>query len=190
MVSHKEVAYMATAKTLTESKMREDAQAMIKAWNDHAVEGILALLSDDVLWTEPGLIEPARGKDAVGAHLRDTFKAFPNLHLPIEDVRIFSNEEEQTNVVTWTFTATMNAPLEIGLPATGKSVRTTGATVSRFRDGKVSEYRTYFDSLDFLQQLSLLPKTDSLGFKALVMAEVLAGKAGELAGKAVKAARR
>lgn len=182
---------MATTKsTLTEAKLRDASQAMLKAWNDHDVEGILGLLTDDVLWTEPSLTEPARGKEAVGAHLRDVFRAFPDLHLPVEDFRMFPSVEQQAVAATWTFTATMTASLEMGLPATGKRVRTRGATVSRFRDEKVSEYTAHWDSLDFLQQLALLPRTDGLGFKAIVMADVLAGKATDLASKAIKAVRR
>lgn len=189
---------MATAKpTLTEAKIRDTSKAMLQAWNDHSVEGILALLTDDVLWSDPGLTEPAHGKEAVAAHLRDVFKAFPDLHLPVEDVHMFPSVEQQANVATWTLTATMTGPLEMGLPATGKRVRTRGATVSRFRDDEVCEYTSHWDSLDFLQQLALLPKTDGLGFKAIIMADVLAdkatdlaGKATDVAGKALKAVRR
>lgn len=181
---------MATTKSaLTEAKIREMSKSMLQAWNDHDVPGILTLLSDDIIWREPGLPEPARGKEAVDSHLRSLFKAYPDFHLPVEDFHTFPSVEQQANVATWTLTATMTGSFE-GLPSAGKSVRTSGTTVTRFADGKVVEYTSYFDSLDFLQQLGLLPKMDSLGFKALVMTDVLAGKAVELADRAVKAMRR
>ncbi len=181
---------MATPKsTITEARIRDVAKAMMKAWNDHDVDAILAHLTDDVLWAEPSLEEPIHGKEAVAADLRDTFKAFPDLHFPMEDFHIFPSAEQQANVVTWTLTATMTGPLEMGLPATGRPVRIGGTTVSRFHDGEVSEFTTYYDSLDFMQQLGLLPKTSGIGFRALVLADFLALRAGALAGRARKAVR-
>lgn len=35
----------------------------------------------------------------------------------------------------------------------------------------------YYDSLDFMQQLGFLPETGRLGFKAVVLADYLAGRA-------------
>jgi hypothetical protein len=40
-----------------------------------------------------------------------------------------------------------------------------------------------YDALDFMQQNGLLPKSDGMGFKAVVMADVLAGKAKKALGR-------
>ncbi len=85
--------------------------------------------------------------------------------------------EKQSGVSTWSMVGTMTGPLDNGVPATGRSVRIRGANQVRYRDGLISEYATYYDSYDLMQQMGLLPKANGLGFKALVMADVMAVKA-------------
>lgn len=170
---------MATAKSpMTEAQMHAVSEAMFRAWNDHDIEAILAHLADDVVWSEPSLDEPARGKPAVAADLKDTFTTFPDLQLPEEGYQIFPSADLEASVATWTLTATMTGfSKAAGVPATGNSVRISGTVLTRFREGLISEYTTYYDMLDFMQQLGLLPKSNGLGFKAVVMADVFAGKA-------------
>jgi steroid delta-isomerase-like uncharacterized protein len=183
---------MATAKsTMTEAQMRTVAETVFRAWNAHDVEGILEHLTDDVIWAEPSLVEPARGKEAVTADLKDSFSTFPDLSFEEEDFHVFPNTEQGAFIVTWTLTGTMTGSSKAtGLPATGKQVRISGTQISRVRGNLIYEYVIVYDMLNFLQQLGALPKSDGLGFKALVMADVLAGRAEALAGKAVKVVRR
>ena len=49
--------------------------------------------------------------------------------------------------------------------------------MAHFRDGLLREYTLHYDSLAMMQQLGLLPKSTGLGFKAIVMADVMAVKA-------------
>ncbi|MEJ7741770.1 MAG: ester cyclase [Nocardioidaceae bacterium] len=48
--------------------------------------------------------------------------------------------------------------LFFGIPATGKSVSLDGTTLVRMANGKIAEERDFFDNLDFMQQLGLMPK--------------------------------
>ncbi|MEV5490669.1 nuclear transport factor 2 family protein [Streptomyces bobili] len=43
------------------------------------------------------------------------------------------------------------------LPATGRDIRIRGVDVASVEDGRIVSYRLYFDQLDFLGQLGLLP---------------------------------
>lgn len=183
---------MATGpKPTTEARMREVAEATFEAWNDHDVDAIVDYLTDDIVWSDPSLVEPLRGKEAVAADLGATFAAFPDLRFIEDDFHVFCDGNLGMCLVTWTLTGTMTGSFETtGLPATGRSVTASGVLVNHFRDGLVSEYTNHWDALDFLQQVGLLPRTDGLAFKGLVMADVLALKAEELAGKARKALQR
>ena len=176
---------MAAVKTpMTAAGFRAAADALFRAWNDHDVEAILERLTDDVAWIDPSLDEPARGKEAVAAHLKDMFSSFTDLHLLTEDFHLFPNADEAAIVSTWTLTGTMTGAFqETGIPATGKHVKISGTNINRFRDGLISEYVIVYDALDFLQQLGALPRSDALGFKALVLADVLLGKATDQAMK-------
>jgi steroid delta-isomerase-like uncharacterized protein len=183
---------MATAKgPMTKAQLRTIADEMFKAWNDHDVQAILDHLSDDVVYTDPGLDEPARGKAAVRAHIEDTFSSFPDLALVEEDYHLFTGEDPSTAVTTWTLNATMTgSALETGIPATGKAVTLSGTNLIRFEDGLIREYVLVYDALYLLQQLGVMPKSDGLGFKAIVLADVLVGRAEGVAGKAMQRIRR
>jgi len=175
--------------------MRDVSEALFKAWNNHDPRAIVDHLTDDVAWIDPTLEQPVRGKEAVTAHLKDTFEAFPDMHLFEDDYTLFTNTEEAATVITWTFQGTMTGPSkEAGIPATGKQVTISGTTINRFKDGLVNEYAIVYDGLDFMQQLGALPRAEGIGFKALVMTDILAGKAvgqaGALVGKARTALKR
>ncbi|KOV79852.1 polyketide cyclase [Streptomyces sp. NRRL WC-3618] len=43
------------------------------------------------------------------------------------------------------------------LPATGKEIRIRGVDLATVRDGHIVDYRLYFDQMEFLGQLGLLP---------------------------------
>ena len=171
---------MAAQTQLTGTQMRAAADTLLEAWNLHDIEGILEHLHPDVVWTDPTLEAPAHGKQAVRAVLRNNFTAFPDFHVPAEDFERYLDAKTQTSVATWTFSGTMTGPLDIGVPATGKSVRIRGASQSRFRDGLISEYTQYYDSYELMQQMGLLPKANGLAFKARVLADVVAGKATKI----------
>ena len=43
------------------------------------------------------------------------------------------------------------------IPATGKSFEVSGVESARVRDGKIVEHNMYWDTLDMMGQLGLLP---------------------------------
>jgi steroid delta-isomerase-like uncharacterized protein len=181
----------ATEKPMTMTKIRSVADSMVQAWNDHDIEAMLEHLTDDVVWAEPTLEEPIRGKAAVAAHVKDTLGAFPDLMVLEEDFHLFADTDDASAVTTWTLKATnTGASKETGIPATGKEITLSGTNLFKFRGDLIKEYVLVYDSLHLLQQLGALPKSDGLGFKALVMADIMAGKAAEQAGALVGRARQ
>ena len=162
---------------LTEAQIRAMGEELLDAYNRHDVEALLEHYTDDVVWTEPTLVAPARGKTAVAAALRDTFTAFPDLEVHRDGFHLYVDVEDQSAVVTWMLTGTMTGSMQNGVPAPGRTVTMSGANHARFRDGRICEYTFHYDSLAMMQQLGLLPKSTGIGFKAIVMADVAAGKA-------------
>jgi steroid delta-isomerase-like uncharacterized protein len=166
-----------THKNLTETEIRAVAARMLEAWNAHDIEAILAQLHDDVVWTDPTLTEPAQGKEAVRKELKNNFTAFPDFHLPTEDFEVYVDATTQTGLAIWSFTGTMTGPLDTGVPATGRSVRIRGANQSRYRDGLISEFTQFYDTYDLMEQMGMVPRANGFAFKALVLADVMAGRA-------------
>jgi steroid delta-isomerase-like uncharacterized protein len=165
---------------LSEAQMRTMAEEMLADYNRHDVDAVVAHLADDVVWTEPDLLAPAHGRPAVAAALRDTFTAFPDLRVDPAAFRFYCDVEDQSGVVTWSLVGTMTGPMPNGVPATGRRLQMSGANLVRLRDGLISDYTFYYDSLGSMQQLGLLPRSTGLGFKAIVMADVMATKARQV----------
>lgn len=169
-----------TTVAVTEAQIKKLAKAQFDAWNAHDVDALVALMTDDVVYEDPSFEKPAVGKEEVAARLRGNFTAFPDIHFPEELFHVHTNVKDAEYVVTWTYTATMLEALDTPegrMPATGKQVTVTGASLNHFRDGKVSRFSMYYDSLDVMQQLGFLPETTGLGFRAVMLGEFLAGKA-------------
>ena len=78
--------------------------------------------------------------------------AFPDTHLTIED----QIAEGDTVVSRWTATGTHQGPL-MGIPPSGKRVRVTGITITRFASGKLAEEWFNYDTLGMLQQIGAIP---------------------------------
>lgn len=171
---------METKKPMTEAALRRFAKAHLDAWNAHDVDACLALVTDDVLYDDPTFERPARGKKEMADRLRSVFAAFPDLHFAEDQFHVHTNVAQSECVVTYTFTGTMTGALpapEGRMPATGKRVEVSGAALHRF-DGELNSHMiVYYDSLGFMQQLGLLPESTGLGFKAVVLADLIAGKA-------------
>ena len=70
-----------------------------------------------------------------------------------EEEALTSFEELRRWTARGTNTGTGN-----GIPATGKSVETSGCAIFRFEDGKVAEEWVSADSLSLMRQLGLLPQ--------------------------------
>lgn len=165
----------APTKAMTKAEMTAALQAFIQGWNDHDVDAIMARAADDVVWENPASAGPVHGKEAAAADVTATFATFPDLHFPMEDFRIFTTDDPNVCFTTWTITGTMTGPLA-GMAATGKPARIRGVCVYTFRDGLIAEHTIVFDSLDFVQQLGLIPREEDFSYKALAQLQRLATK--------------
>ena len=159
---------------------RVAVETFLQAWNDHDVDALLAHLTDDVVWIDPTSPEPIIGKAAVADLLHALFRAFPDIHWPIED-REFYLADSGRAAASWTLVATMMGPLDPpGFPATDRSVRASGVCLYEFREGLICRHTIVYDSLRFLQEVGLLPGDRNLGLRALVGLKVASGRIGHL----------
>ena len=58
-------------------------------------------------------------------------------------------------------TGPIQLPTGETLPATQKEVRIRGVDIATVKDGRIVDYRLYFDEMEFLGQLGLLPDEPS-----------------------------
>jgi steroid delta-isomerase-like uncharacterized protein len=131
----------------------------IAAWNAHSADRELALLADNIVWTDVGLPEPMKDKAAIRKYLQGWFAAFPDLKATVKN-RVVSDDQLAGELE---FTGTNTGPLQMApgappMPATGKKVTGKGTYFVRVHGGKAVEIHTYPDTAGLMMQLGMMPK--------------------------------
>ena len=121
-------------------------------FNEGRLEVADELVHEDALAYDPALPEPTRGPEGVKQSVRGYREAFPDLHLSIDE----QVAEGDVVATRWTARGTHRGEL-FGIPATGKESTVTGITIDRFKDGKIAESHTNWDTLGLLQQIGAIP---------------------------------
>ncbi|WP_155055370.1 ester cyclase [Streptomyces blattellae] len=74
---------------------------------------------------------------------------------------VYSYEIGDTAIDEGFFSGKNTGPIQLpsgeSLPATQKEIRLRGVDFATVRDGRIVSYRLYFDQMEFLEQLGLLP---------------------------------
>jgi steroid delta-isomerase-like uncharacterized protein len=157
------LALLVTACTTSEEKSplekADPVAANIKAysqvWDEIMNKGKLGMFNDSNFTND--VVMHASPSDVVGidsakAYYANFLTGFSNIQFTIKDV--FGQGEKL--VKYWNFKGT-HTGLFFGIPATGKSVSLDGTTLVRMANGKIAEERDFFDNLDFMTQLGLMP---------------------------------
>lgn len=84
------------------------------------------------------------------AAAKEERKAFPDMKMSVNHIVA----EGDLVVVHWTVSGT-NTHAGMGFPATGKTMKTSGMTLFRFKDGKICEEWNAWNLLSVLRQLGL-----------------------------------
>ena len=138
--------------------LKEIAQQNINAFNAHDANAVAELDHPDVVSTVPGPTgrTELRGREAAKGYNQSWFNAFP-------DARVRSTNDVISGdyiVQEGTFEGTNTGPWrsEAGdMPATGRSLKGQFCQVIRTKDGKIVESNLYFDQVQVLTQLGLMP---------------------------------
>lgn len=134
---------------------RAVADAWMKAFDEHDEAGMRALTAPDARLTAPPELV-IEGEPAMTEYAMAWLRAFPDATTKVHH----ETASGQTVVQEFTFEGTHRAPL-VGpsgeIPATNKHLTGRGAQSIDIRDGKVSEVRLYFDEVQVLAQLGLMP---------------------------------
>jgi steroid delta-isomerase-like uncharacterized protein len=148
--------------TKADAKLEPDfvedwSRRYLEAWNSLDADGIAALCIEDVAWNDPGLPEPAHGRDGVREFVRVTGHAFADFH--VEELgRPYVSEGEPRVLGRYRMTGKMLGAWEYtNLAPTGRRFDVLGVDEWTLSDGLLSQYETYYDSVDMARQLGILP---------------------------------
>lgn len=93
------------------------------------------------------------GIDSARAYYANYLTGFSKIEFKINDV--FGQGDKI--VKHWTFKG-VHTGVFFAIPATNKPVTVEGATLVKMREGKIAEEQDFFDNLEFMQQLGLIPR--------------------------------
>ena len=136
-------------------EVKETTDRFVAAFNAHDEHALHAIHADDVKFNAPGGFKATNAKDAT-AFAMTWLRAFPDGKMKVRSEIISGPWVVQEILMEGTHTAPLESPTGT-IPATHKKVTGYGVHLLRVEDGKIAEARIYFDQLDQMSQLGLIP---------------------------------
>ena len=137
------------------SEVKATTDRFVAAMNAHDEKALQALHADDIKFDAPGGFKANNAKDAT-AFAMTWLKAFPDNKMKVRSEILSGPWVVQEIVMEGTHTGPLESPTGT-IPPTHKKVVGNGVQLLRVENGKIAEARIYFDQLDQLKQLGLLP---------------------------------
>ncbi len=160
---------MTDAAETSRSPVRPPLDALADSWEAAWVGRRVASFTDcctgDVQYEDPVVVEPALGVEALAAHAKRLWQAFPDIRIERTGQRIGS---AGFACLPWRVLGTHRGDLA-GLPATGRFLTLHGIHYVEIADGRIRRARGFFDLYDAGAQLGLLPTRGGLGETALLL---------------------
>jgi predicted ester cyclase len=138
---------------MTESK--DTTARFVAAFNAHDEKALNELHADDIKFNAPGGFKATNAKDAT-AYATTWLKAFPDGKMKVRSEITSGPWVVQEILMEGTHTAPLESPTGTIAP-TYKKVVGYGVQLLRVENGKIAEARIYFDQLDQMTQLGLIP---------------------------------
>lgn len=121
-------------------------------WNRDNLDGIAALLADEVIDHNP-LPGQQPGKKGMVEGLRQFFQAFPGIQITVDRMLADGNKVFVTGRARGTHRGTF-----AGIPATNKPVDFTFSDIYWLKNGRVAEVWHIEDSMTMMQQIGVMPQ--------------------------------
>ena len=122
-----------------------------EVWNEGRMQTVYELLSPDgVARGQRGAEAEIRGPKEFEKFVREIRGAFPDIKVKVED--IFGVDDKV--VLRWSAIMTHTGDA-LGIPASGRTVRSRGITIARIVDGKIVEGWDSWDQLGMLEQIGV-----------------------------------
>ena len=136
-------------------EVKDTAARFVAAFNAHDEKALAALHADDIKFNAPGGFKATNAKDAT-AYATTWLKAFPDGTMQVRSELVSGPWVVQEVAMKGTHTAPLESPTGT-IPATYKKVVGYGVQLLRIENEKIAEARIYFDQLDQMSQLGLIP---------------------------------
>ena len=162
-------AATASSAAAISEQLRDFTERYTDAWNGRDSSAITPLITEDVVWRDPALPQPARGPDEVRKFMEDSWGSFPDLTFTEPDQPFLVELGDKVSWawrMTGTFTGTPLDPP--GFEPTGRRMDVFGVDLWIMRDGRIADYTAVYDVNDLATQLGIVPEPGSGAEKAMV----------------------
>lgn len=138
--------------------LREISARSLAAFNAHDANALAALDDPNIVNTFPSPTgrSIAKGREGSKAYNQSWFNAFPDARTTITNQVITADHIVQEGTFQGTNTGTWKSEVA-DMPATGKSLKGEYCLVAKVKDGLIVSSNLYFDQVQVLTQLGLMP---------------------------------
>jgi steroid delta-isomerase-like uncharacterized protein len=150
-----------SAVVLSQEQLADFDRRWLAAWNELDIEALVAMCAPGVVYDDPSLPAPARGRDEARAFFAAIAGAYPNLKIAVLSPPLPVPASAMA-LSRYRLTATMTGPFApANLAPTGATMTFEGVDEWTFEDGLLSHCRTYYDTIAAARQLGILPAVGS-----------------------------
>jgi len=129
---------------------------LIKAWNEHDVDRVMAFYAPEYVGIDVGQALPEYGLDGKRRTVSQYLRAFPDLQIIPEEPVGMSVDGIDTVVLNWISRGTHLGPF-MNIPPSGRTIQVRGVSTLKLRDGKIVEATYVWDVAGLLRAIGLLP---------------------------------
>ena len=135
---------------------RQVARESVEALNANDEARLRATYADDAVLEAPGGLRFDSGDEAT-AYAMVWVRAFPDARQTIVNELVAGDWVVQEFTFAGTHTGTLEGP-DGDVPPTNRQVTGHGVQIQRIAAGKIAEEHIYFDQVELLTQLGLMPE--------------------------------
>jgi steroid delta-isomerase-like uncharacterized protein len=136
-----------------------------RAWSGRDPAAFAEVCTPGVHYEDPLTPVPLTGPTALASHAARLWAAFPDARVNQAGQRLADGRFAVAPVVVL---GTHSAPLE-GLPASHRPLRVHAVAYAELADERIARIRVFFDLYAVAVQLGVLPRSGSVGERALML---------------------
>jgi steroid delta-isomerase-like uncharacterized protein len=135
---------------------RTAGERFINAFNAHDEQRIRELNGENALFEAPGDVR-VEGREAATEYAMAWVRAFPDARITVHNELVDGDWVVQEFTFTGTHGGTLMSPAG-EIPATQKTLNGRGVQIFRTEGETIAETRLYFDQVQVMTQLGLMPE--------------------------------
>ena len=139
---------------------REVMDRLTTAMGEKDKETLAACYAADAVAFTPDQGE-IKGREAISSYLFEFWEALQDVRYETSSKYEDGDVAVDEGTVIGTHTGPLSLPSGENLPPTGKELRVRTCDIARAKDGEITSHHFYFDQMEFLGQLGLLPESMS-----------------------------